>query len=225
MYTLQILRENNRLGISRILIVMSLFCFFLSLTRVYFTGRGLFLFLNWNLFLAFIPWLATTYLRLKPEVQQHKRSLILIVGCWLLFFPNAPYIITDLFHLRYQSGAPIWFDTILIMSFAWTGLIYGFVSLMDIEHILDSRLKPIPLKIIISLLLFLSAFGIYLGRFLRWNSWDIIREPLSLFYDIGKCIIHPTDHPTTWGVTTLMGILLNMMYWSLKLLKNQKRTS
>lgn len=213
------LKEQNRWYLAQVLFVSSIFCLLLSVSRIYFTGTRFFFFLNWNLFLAFIPWAATTYIQIRPDIRQKKVMLFSIVALWLVFFPNAPYILTDLYHLRFTTSAPVWFDTVLILSYSWAGLIFGFVSLMDIEKILSTWLKPITIRITIVLLLFLSAFGIYLGRFLRWNSWDILREPMELFTDISNRFTNPIDHPKTWGVTILMGILLNMMYWTLKILK------
>jgi len=141
---------------------------------------------------------------------------------WLLFFPNAPYILTDLFHLRLKSSMPIWFDLLLILSFAWTGLMFGFTSLWNIENLLRNNLKPIYINLISSLLLFIGSFGIYVGRYLRWNSWDIINQPFDLFYDIGDRIINPFDHPRTWGMTLFMGGFLNLIYFSLRLVQNKK---
>tara|TARA_R110002072_G_scaffold38347_4_gene111202 strand:+ start:820 stop:1524 length:705 start_codon:yes stop_codon:yes gene_type:complete len=210
-------KKSSRRKIYLILISMSLFCFGLSIFRVYLSGSKDFLFLNWNLFLASIPFLASSYLR----VQEHKKwKTILILILWLLFFPNAPYILTDLFHLRVLDSAPIWFDTILILSFAWTGLIFGFISLIDISKISLQWIRQRWLNPIVGILLFLTAYGIYIGRFLRWNSWDLISHPLSLLYDLALPIIHPMDHPRAWGMTLLLGCLLNMIYWSSMIWKN-----
>jgi uncharacterized membrane protein len=92
---------------------------------------------------------------------------------------------------------------------------------MDIEHLLQLRFKNKTTSALITLFLFMSGFGIYLGRYLRWNSWDIISNPLGLFNDIIERFINPIHHPRTWGMTILMGILLNMMYYSLKILKEK----
>jgi uncharacterized membrane protein len=142
---------------------------------------------------------------------------------WLLFFPNAPYILTDLFHLRHRAEVPIWYDLILIIAFAWTGLLYGFFSLLDIEQKRPFALSQTLHIVFIVGLLFLSGFGIYIGRFLRWNSWDVVSHPLGIFTDVFDRFINPTDHPRTWGVTIFMGLLLNMMYFSIRGLgKNRK---
>lgn len=140
-------------------------------------------------------------------------------------FPNAPYILTDLFHLSNGSAMPIWFDLILILCFAWTGLMFGFLSLWDIEKLLATKMSAKWVSIISSSFLFIGSFGIYLGRYLRWNSWDIINNPVDLMYDVGDRVVNPFDHPRAWGLTLFMGVFLNMIYWSLKLIKKQGSTS
>lgn len=202
---------------------LTLFCFGISIFRFIYSDTKVFLFLNWNLFLAFIPWGLTTLTVIKPKIRQSKITIYILLFTWLLFFPNAPYILTDLFHLRLQiSSMPIWFDLVLILSFAWTGLLFGLLSLWDIEEILQQSMKKTYVTILSTGLLFLGSFGIYIGRYLRWNSWDIIAEPFKLAYDIGDRLINPFDHPRTWGMTILMGLFLNILYWCFQLIRKRK---
>ncbi len=219
---IKVLKRSGKFEIALMLASMSLFCFILSTSRLYFTGSLMYLFLNWNLFLAFIPWLISMIIMLHPNLHRSKFMLLGLLSVWLLFFPNAPYILTDLFHLHLKSKAPIWFDLGLVLCFAWTGLAFGVISLMDIEALLAKNFKQFTVKCIISILLFAASFGIYLGRYLRWNSWDILDEPFGLMYDIGDRIVNPFSHPTTWGMTILFGVLLNMMYWTIKLIQGNK---
>jgi uncharacterized membrane protein len=200
--------------------------------RVSASATHTFLFLNWNLFLAFIPWALSSLLIVYPKLQEKKLAVITLLCTWLLFFPNAPYILTDLVHLKHVVSMPMWFDLLLILSFAWVGLLFGFMSMWDIERILkryliQSRLRGVlryrlSLPIFSSVLLFVGSFGIYLGRYLRWNSWDIIAKPFALIYDIGDRFVNPFEHPQTWGVTLFMGLFLNVVYWSLRLIKYRK---
>lgn len=213
------LRKSGRLELTLLLSGMALFCFALSVFRHLVTHSRLFLFLNWNLFLAFIPWLASSIVMLKPALRNNRSVLIGLLPIWILFFPNSPYILTDLLHLQPRPNAPMWFDLALILSFAWTGLSYGFVSLLDIERLLLERMRKPSVAVLIVIMLFLSAFGIYLGRYQRWNSWDILHAPFVLLADIGDRFADPLSHPRTWGVTLLMGAILNMMYWTIKLIK------
>ncbi|GMO62653.1 MAG: DUF1361 domain-containing protein [Treponemataceae bacterium] len=222
---LKLLKDSNRLHEAVFMLCLSLFCFGASIFRCLYTHTFGFIFLNWNLFLAFIPWALSTFLTMsKKRTNVHDRIFTAIVMLvWLLFFPNAPYILTDLFHLRRIALMPIWFDLVMILSFAWTGLLFGFLSLWDIERMLSARItKRRNVKIISSVLLFVGSFGVYIGRYLRWNSWDIVAQPFRVLRDITDRIINPFGHQTTWGLTIFMGIFLNMIYWSLDLLRTRK---
>lgn len=219
------LQKADRLKETIFLFALSFLCFALSIYRVYHTHSPMFLFLNWNLFLAFIPWGLTQLVLLQPVLQKKNWVLGSLLFIWLLFFPNAPYILTDLFHLQRNLDMPIWFDLILILCFAWTGLLFGFLSLWDIEKILGRKLRIHFVRGISVALLFAGSFGIYLGRYLRWNSWDILREPLDIIYDISDRFINPFQHPRTWGMTFGLFIFLNMMYWSFRLIVKRNESS
>jgi uncharacterized membrane protein len=211
--------KNNRLQIALFMGVLSIVCFGLSLFRMEYSGTRHFLFLNWNLFLAFVPWLFTVILTMSPNLQKSRLAVFGMLGVWLLFFPNASYILTDLFHLSHNSSMPIWFDLVLILSFAWTGLLYGFLSLWNLEELMEQFLSKRVITALSVLLLFVSSFGIYIGRYLRWNSWDILHHPTKLMGDIGDRIINPFDHTRTWGVTVFMGLFLTMLYFTFKFLR------
>jgi uncharacterized membrane protein len=213
------LLQEDRAKIALFLFGMSAFCFSMSVFRFMVSGTPLFLFLNWNLFLAFIPWAAATIIS-KWRRRDSKFTVVFLITVWILFFPNSPYILTDLFHLHQRSIIPVWFDLILILSFAWTGLAFGFISLVDIEKALHKFVNPVIARASISIMLFAAAFGVYLGRYQRWNSWDIVSDPLSLISDVTGRFLDPFSHPRTWGMTILMGILLNMIYWTFKFLQS-----
>ncbi len=219
----ELLKKYQRYHLTILLIVMSMISFAMSVFRVFITKSEMFLFLNWNLFLAFIPWAFSTILLLKQNAHFKTWYVAALLISWLLFFPNAPYILTDLFHLRQELTMPIWYDLIMILSFAWTGLLFGFASLFNIEIFLKKYLKSNIIPFISVFLLFLGSFGIYIGRYLRWNSWDVIQEPIRLLYNIGSDIKNPFTHPRAFGMTILMGILLNMFYWSLKAIEAGNR--
>lgn len=213
------LKKSGRYQEVLFMAILSFTCFAFSVFRVAYTQSTLYLFLDWNLFLAFIPWALTTWLALSPRLEERKFSLLLLLMTWLIFFPNAPYIITDLFHLQHSSAMPVWYDTVQIVAFAWTGLLFGFLSLREIEYRIRISWGNRMAIVVIAALLFLSGLGIYIGRFLRWNSWDLINNPLRLLGDITERVLHPLEHTRTWGVTLFMGILLNMIYWSLRFFK------
>ena len=177
----------------------------------FYRGAQTFFFLNWNLFLAWIPYLVALSL---PYFYQKFNSKILIAGvlfCWLLFFPNAPYILTDFLHLKKRMGIPLWYDMMLFLSFAWTGLILGYLSLLEVQKFLSTFFSKKIVNMISVTVLFLCGFGIYLGRFQRWNSWDIVTHPLSLFADI----LNILSNPQTLGLAIVISVFLLLGYFTL----------
>ncbi|MFH0865086.1 MAG: DUF1361 domain-containing protein [Bacteroidota bacterium] len=206
---ISITKKNN---FTFLLAGMCIFCFALFVFRSLITHTPHYFFLNWNLFLAGIPWVLSVVIISVKEKNALLNFFLFIL--WLLFFPNSLYIITDLFHLRNETAFPIWYDLILITSFAWAGLMMGFSSLINIRIFLIKFLPVNVTNLILAALLFLGSFGVYVGRYLRWNSWDLIANPLPMMIDIKERIAHPMYHTGTWGMTLLLGFLLNMMFWT-----------
>jgi uncharacterized membrane protein len=188
---------------SKIITLLGIYAILLVVFRVYFTKSVFYLFMVWNLFLAVIPYVISNYLK---QVN-NKYLLYVLFPIWLIFLPNAAYIITDLVHLHQGTLMPIWFDLLLILSFAITGMLLFFISLNDVFLLIKQHFSIKKAWFLTVFVLFLSSFGIYLGRYLRWNSWDIMHRPQLLLNDIFTRIIHPTHHPKTWGITFGFGFL------------------
>jgi uncharacterized membrane protein len=148
----------------------------------------------WNLFLAWVPLMAAMPLY-TLRARGAKRPIIGtgLAIVWFLFFPNAPYIVTDLVHLYERPPVPFWFDMLTIMSFALTGLFLGYLSLYLVQELVRSRTGRWTSWAFVFGMLGLSAFGIYLGRFLRWNSWDVFVSPLSTLGDAARMVLPPKD--------------------------------
>jgi uncharacterized membrane protein len=139
------------------------------------------IFLIWNLFLAWIP-LGLAYLVENMWRQRFigRWGVIVGVSIWLLFFPNAPYLITDLMHLKAAPDSLIWYDALMNFSFALAGLLTGLYSLLKVHRLVEKIWNSSLAWIVMSGSLVLSSYGVYLGRFGRWNSWDIVTNPFSL---------------------------------------------
>jgi len=212
------LRENNRLSVTVILAMSCLLSVSIEAFRVYYSGFNTYLFLIWNLFLAILPYIISTLFLLY---YKKINSLILtgiILSAWLLLFPNAPYIVTDFFHLEPRANVPYWYDLGMILSFAWNGLILGFISLYDIQTALQRRFGAFKGWAFAIFSLVLGSFGIYLGRYERFNSWDVLTNPVELFLDIANRFIHPMQHPRTMLMTLLFSVVLIFGYVTLVLM-------
>ncbi len=184
--------------------------------RIYITGDITFLFLVWNLFLAFIPFAITQWLSFNSRVTESKVKLAAILFLWLLFIPNSFYILTDLFHLDNFDTAPKWFDLLLIFSFAWNGIVLGIVSIRSIEMILEKITGRGFSLFIVFTVMWLNAFGIYIGRYLRFNSWDVIAQPFSLFKEMFEVLFHPLENKMGWGMIAVYAVFMTVLYITIK---------
>ena len=173
--------------------------------RIKFLKSFYLLFLVWNIILAVIPYVITMYL---STIKLTKLKLGIWFCIWLLFLPNAPYIITDLLHLKLSSSSMLWLDILVILSFACTGMLLFFLSLNDMKLLIGEQFKKVPVKHLTTLIIFLCAFGVYLGRFLRYNSWEVISNPMNLLSDIFKIVVYPNQNFQVWLFTLGFGFFL-----------------
>ncbi|MFT7328304.1 MAG: putative membrane protein [Crocinitomicaceae bacterium] len=185
------------------IVILSLFAVGLGLIRFLLIGHTSYIWLNWNLFLALIPilfaWLAVTL--------KKKWIIGFMVFAWLGFLPNAPYIITDFIHLAdVGPKSLLWFDAIMIFVYSLAGLFSWLLSF----NILENHLRWKPW--VVWFVGLLSGFGIYLGRYIRFNTWDIFSTPLSLLEKIGDIIISPIEYDPVIAMTLIFMCLLAGTY-------------
>lgn len=200
------------------ILYLSLLCtVLLIIIRIVYTGNWRFASLVWNMFLAFLPFVFS--IALLKKANSAKWIQYLLLACWLVFFPNAPYIITDFVHLDYTPPAPFWYDLVIIFWAAWNGLIVGFVSLLNIEKFLLTKFSRKQVNIMVYISLVLCAFGVYAGRYLRWNSWDVVANPHEIYRDVKSIALNPEDNMRTWGVTFLFSALMIVCYYTIKQIK------
>ncbi len=195
-----------------------MWCASLVVLRVERSGSLMYVFLCWNLFLASIPLLAAQAFRDSSRRRSAAPLQLGWLALWLLFLPNAPYIVTDLLHLSSRPPVPLWYDLALLLSCAATGLLLGYVSLIEVQGAVEERFGRVTGWLLATGSLFLSGFGIYLGRFRRWNSWDVLTDPTGIFHDVFDQLLNPASHPRTYAVTLIFGSGLLLGYAALRLL-------
>lgn len=189
------------------------FALALYLTRIKITDSFYYGFLVWNLFLAIIPYLISQFMLARSlTVQIPKIWFMFGFLIWLLFLPNSPYIITDLVHLHDRSSNLLWLDMFLVFVFALNGLLLGLLSLLDMTQLLHRRYTSKSSSFIIGIVCLLSGYGIFLGRFLRFNSWDIVIKPWTLFLEI----LGSLNEPKVWLITLAFGGLQWILYQLLR---------
>jgi uncharacterized membrane protein len=198
------------------------FSFLLLAARIIITGELTYIFLAWNLFLAWIPFAISNALYRNKKAKRLK--LFFLLAAWLLFLPNAPYIITDFLHLKERQPIPYWYDVLLLFSASFSGLMLGLLSVQRVDSFLSGRFSKRKVTFIILGSFFLCAFGIYIGRYLRWNSWDIFLNTGELVNDIADRFLNPFDHLRTWSVTIFFGTFLSLIYFSVRNMITIKNT-
>jgi len=184
-----------RLTVFGLLSGASLISLALFRLRTLMSGSDDYAFLVWNLFLAWIP-LLMAYMASTFAGKKRRFILLAVVPAailWLLFFPNAPYILTDLIHLRHpRENIPVWFDNLLINWFAWTGVVLGVLSLYLMHNLVRKALGRILGWVFVLSVSALCGVGIYIGRFLRWNSWDLIFHPIQRLNEFIAYALNPS---------------------------------
>ncbi len=195
-----------KLTFKQLVYSFTLFSIILLTYRIIKSDGLSYIFLSWNLFLAFIPWWISNYLKQRESIQLKHLPLI---GLWLLFIPNSPYILTDLFHLKPRLYLPLWFDLVLVLSFALIGMIVFFNSLKDMLLILKSLVSPILFTLLTPIVFWLISFGLYLGRYLRFNSWNVVNHPFQLIRQ-SYGILFEKD---TIGFTLIFSVFMWFLYY------------
>ena len=187
-------RNRYSLAVFVLLNLACLICIMLVAARVAYSDTGRHTGLIWNLFLAWIPFMLAYF---AHAVSWRRATLFLIIPViaflWLIFFPNAPYMLTDLQDLsRSAVGAPLWYDVIIVVWASWTGMLLGVISLYLMQNIIIRTFGRTAGWVFVFVISALSSFGVYIGRFVRLNSWDILQNPTETAQQIVGVVIDPS---------------------------------
>ncbi len=208
-------------------IMLALPCWCVALFTMRFARAGLFGygFLVWNLVLAIAPAVMAAQLVNAESRGASGREQAIWLALWLLFLPNAPYIVTDFMHLSSRPPVPIWFDVALLISFAGTGLALGYSSVADVQAVLTRRFGRAIGWTVATGALLLSGLGIYMGRFLRWNSWDALVRPHVMLPQLASDLTERDTALSGTHVTLVYGVGLVLGYVAVRLIVPRASTA
>jgi uncharacterized membrane protein len=187
-------------------------CGALLLVRTVETGSSSYRFLVWNLVLAWIPFLFALALYDVHRRRTGRAWQLLLAAGWLLFLPNAPYIVTDFLHLGVIGGAPIWFDASLVAAFAATGLMLGMASLLLVQAVVARSWGAAWSWLVLVPVLGLCSLGIALGRIARFNSWDAVSQPDAILRVLGDKLVDPASAVRGIAIVGALTVSLSVGY-------------
>lgn len=194
------------------LVLLTVFSMVLLLVRVKITQSVYYLFLVWNLFLAALPLGISLIINSTDRIKNNRYLFYPTLMGWLLLLPNAPYLVTDFTHFRHESSVPFWLDLLILGSFSACGFLFGLASMYNVYKILSHKWHKTAAMLFMASTCLLSGLGIYIGRMLRYNSWDVLRHPIHLVNDVINGFITPETILTAWGVTLGFGFLQFLLF-------------
>src|SRR4051812_48275637 len=187
----------------------SAWCVLLVVARRELYGPGGFRYLVWNLWLAWVPLLVALLLYAAYRRRHTSAELLALGAAWLVFLPNAPYMVTDFVHLGERHRLV---NTLILASFAFPALPPGVGSMLLVQ-IVVTRKAGAPVGWLVALgALFLASFGVYLGRVHRFNSWDVVTRPRFVAWTMWQGVVDPFAHPSTLFFVAAGGGFLVLAY-------------
>jgi uncharacterized membrane protein len=195
------------------LLIALVVCLVMILINAVTAKTSYYFFLPYNIFLAFFSPTFAIILKNRLHTQPWlKPSNLILTFLLLIFLPNSFYMITDLIHVQYIIGIDVLYNIIFTNLAIFIGLIAGFISLYIFHVELLKRTYHRYAHIIIGILIIAISFAIYLGRYLRWNSWDILLNPSGILFDTSDTLIHPSTHPVFFPIMFAFSFAIGVMY-------------
>ena len=200
---------NHKIIIPRHITIMLAMALGFNFLRMAIFGSYSYAYMFWNIFLAFLPFFIGYALVVFSNSGKLTNSLFVVGSlAWLFLLPNSFYLVTDLIHLSHGRMIPVIFDTLMFFSSAELGVYLGIHSVLQMEEILNKRYSQVVTRRVIPVIIILTSFGMYLGRFLRFNSWDILTNTFSLSKEVFRIISHPVIYKDAYLYTILFSVFV-----------------
>jgi uncharacterized membrane protein len=170
-------------------------------------------YLNWNLFLAWVPLLIMLWLErtLRHRLWSSWQALLLTF-LFVVFLPNTFYVMTDIIHLQEVAHTDLIYDVVMFNSFIFNACILGFLSIYLLHAELRKRISKQMSWLLVLATIFSTSFAIYIGRDLRWSTWDVLLNPASILFEVSERLLHPSMHPELLTTTCSFFVLLSSLY-------------
>lgn len=196
----------------------------LYLLRFLFTGDVMFGFMAWNLVLSLLALFAAVVCVVSAKANQNKQAAVAGI-IWLLMLPNTFYMLTDFIHVRDAGDITVMFDIVMVGLFAMNGFLHGILSLFLMHRLFLKKISPRRSVVVIGVVILLASFAVDMGRYLRWNSWDVLLHPAGLLVDVSDTILHPLTYDRSYLITAVFFVTISSLYavfWQLTKVQYKK---
>jgi uncharacterized membrane protein len=212
-----LLTHHRQINLIAALTLTTGLCVALLIVRLTYSQKPTHSWMLWNLFLALIPTICSVIaVNLKQKkTWLHLLQVVVWAGIWFVFLPNSLYLVTDIIHLGRRDNIPLWYDLAMFVSFAWAGSLLGLISLSMMQKLVHQLIGRMASWLFAIGALFISGFGLYLGRFLRWNSWDVITNPMSLTVNIYEVVSTPSALMHALAFSGIFSVIFTVIYLTL----------
>ncbi len=196
----------------------------LYLLRFAFTGDVMFGFMAWNLVLSLLALLAAVTCKVSAGIKQNKPAIVAGI-IWLLLLPNTFYMLTDFIHVKDAGDITVMFDIVMVGLFAMNGFLHGILSLYIVHKLILKKVSPMRATLGVGVVILLASFAVDMGRYLRWNSWDVLLHPADLLLDVSDTLLHPFTYDRSYLVTGVFFVAISSLYavfWQLTKVQYKK---
>ncbi len=216
--------NSKYVAITNSILIASAAALGLYLLRFAFTGDVMFGFMAWNLVLSLLALLAAVACKLSADAKQNKQAIVAGI-IWLFLLPNTFYMLTDFIHVKDAGDINVMFDIVMVGLFAMNGFLHGVLSLYIMHKLILKKVSPLRATLGVGAVILLASFAVDMGRYLRWNSWDVLLHPVDLLLDVSDTLLHPLTYDRSYLITGVFFVAISSLYavfWQLTKVQSKK---